>query len=219
MKYFAINMLALSMMLAVGLSFAHAKDAPQPTRGEAGDVLTPLAMGNTWVYENTNAGLISTDRIEGVVAFDGKPWHLLRSYERAIDQPATKDESINYEYWLALIDGYECDTFMQIDEETQTLKPATINRAHRLPATLGDTYHPYADNKDATVTILALNEKITTKAGDFDCIVYKETSAQDETISFTSYVAPGVGVIKSIYTEDGESHTLELISYTFSDNN
>ncbi len=212
MKHAAMTALALALTLTLGLSFVRADEAL--SRGQAGDTLTPLALGNTWVYEDADADLIHTERIEGVVTFDQTSWYMLRNYEREIGQPPAKNESIDLEYWLAFHDGYECDTIMHVDEETQILKPGGINKAHRYPAKLGDQYHPYADDQDATVTVLALNEKVTTKAGVFDCIVYKETSTQDESFNFTTYIAPGVGVVKSTFIEEGQTYTSELISYT-----
>jgi hypothetical protein len=64
------------------------------------------------------------------------------------------------------------------------------------------------------MTVVALNEKVKTKAGEFDCVVYKETSSEDPDFSFTSYVAPGVGIVKHVAVDDEGTYTSELISYT-----
>lgn len=212
MKRYALTALALTLTLALGLSFARADEAQ--TRGQAGDVLTPLAMGNTWVYANDDDDLITTDRIEGIVLFAGKPWHLLRTYERQRDQPAERNTSLDSDLWLAMIDGHECDAFTQVDEETDALQLTDISQYYRYPATLGETYQPNPDDDTMLMTVTALHEKVKTKAGEFDCIVYKETSTEDETYSFTSYLAPGVGIVKNTSVEEGETFTSELISYT-----
>ncbi|MFK7788905.1 MAG: hypothetical protein AB8C95_05335 [Phycisphaeraceae bacterium] len=206
--------LAILILLTLGLSLANAED-PKPTRGEAGDILTPLTMGNTWVYEGDDDDpFITIDRIEGVVIFDGQPWHMLRSYERATDQPDAKDVPLGSELWIAMIDGHECDAFIETDEETSVLKLSDMSKYFRYPATLGDTYQPNADDPTVVITVISLSEKITTKAGEFDCVVYKETSTEDTSYSLTSYIAPGVGIVKNITKEEQETFFSSLRSYT-----
>ena len=53
-----------------------------------------------------------------------------------------------------------------------------------------------------------------TKAGEFECVVYKETSTEDEGYSFTSYVAPGVGIVKNVTVDEDGDYSSELINYT-----
>lgn len=217
MRRLVFSAMTFAMTLVIGLSLANAEN-PQPTRGEAGDVLTPLAMGNTWVYEGADDDKLQTiDSIEGVVLFDGQPWHMLRSYERTRDEPAGKKIPLGSELWLAMIDGHECDAFVEADDETSVLKLTGISTYFRYPATLGDTYRPNADDQTIVVTVLALNEKVTTKAGQFHCIVYKETSTEDADYSLTTYIAPGVGIIKNITTEEGQTYLSQLVSYTLVD--
>ena len=171
-------------------------------------------MGNTWIYQGKDDDLITTDRVEGVVLFDGKPWHLLRSYERAEDQPAEEDVNLNADMWLAHIDGHECDTFAEMDPDDVVLKLGEVTKYFRYPATLGDSYKPIAEDPSIVVTVTALHEKVTTRAGEFDCVVYKETSADDPNYSLTQYVAPGIGIVKTIAIEAGETSESTLTSYT-----
>lgn len=213
MKTAAIT--ALVVTFSLGLSLAHAKDPK--TRGQAGDALTPLAMGNTWVYESDDDDILTTDRIEGHVLFDGRPWYVLRSYEREAGEPVGKDEDLNSDLWLAMIDGHECDAFTLTSEEDEdfgVLKLDTVSQYYRYPATLGETYKPNADDPTMVMTVTALNEKVKTKAGEFECVVYKETSTEDAGYSFTSYVAPGVGIVKNVTVDEEGDYSNELISYT-----
>lgn len=216
MKFQMMTALPLLIVLSCYLSIA---DADEPkTRGEAGDTLTPLAMGNTWVYAGEeDDDILTTDRIEGVVLFDGRPWHLLRSYEREKDEPVEANKSLDIDLWLACFDGYECDAFVEPTDpeaESASLKLGTINKYYRYPATLGETYKTNPDDTASTMTVVALHEKVKTKAGEFDCVVYKETTADDPAYSFTSYVAPGVGIVKNVTTDADGSYSAELISYT-----
>ncbi|MBX2851099.1 MAG: hypothetical protein KTR15_05065 [Phycisphaeraceae bacterium] len=215
MKNRALAALSLLVILTLGLSIAHAEDPK--TRGKAGDTLTPLAMGNTWVYASDGEDLVTTDRIEGVVLFDGQPWHLLRSYEREKGQPVEANESLEMDLWLAHIDGHECDAFIEpadSEEESTGLKLGAVSTYYRYPATAGETYKPSKDDAVTVMTVVALNEKVKTKAGEFDCVVYKETSTEEPDFSFTSYVAPGIGIVKQITTDAEGTYTAELISYT-----
>lgn len=208
--------LAAALSLTLGLSLASAAQPQAPTRGQAGDVLTPLAVGNTWVYEGeADDPVLTTDRIEGVVLFDGEPWHLLRSYERQRDQPDARNLPNGSELWLAMFDGQEHDALVQTDEETAALSLTKISGYYRYPATLGQTYTPEAEDQTIVMTVTSLSEKIKTKAGEFDCVVYTETSTEDPDYSFTSYVAPGVGIVQLIINETGETYTSSLVSYTF----
>ncbi|MEM6506229.1 MAG: hypothetical protein AAGC44_15680 [Planctomycetota bacterium] len=216
------NLTMLSLLLILTLGLPHAQAEEPKTRGEDGDVLTPLTIGNTWVYEDMDNSFITTDRIEGVVLFDGHPWHLLRSYEHEAGRPANTAELVSDNFWLTLKDGYEWDAWAELnggddDEEfvAEELQLTSLSRYYRYPATLGETYKPNADDQTVVMTVTSLSEKITTKAGEFDCIVYKETSTEDEDYAFTSWVAPGVGIIKNAGTdEDGEPYGSALVSYT-----
>ena len=210
-----LTLLSLLAVLAFGLSIVQA-DEPK-TRGKAGDVLTPLAIGNTWVYAGDEDDLLTTDRIEGYVLFDGQPWFLLRSYEREKNQPEDQNTSLYSDLWLALIDGHECDAFVEASEEEESfgaLELGTVSQYYRYPATLGESYKPSADDPTMVMTVIGLNEKVKTKAGEFECVVYRETSTEDEDYTFTSYVAPGVGIVKNITVDADGTYTSELISYS-----
>ena len=207
--------LPLLFVLALRLPLAHADDPK--TRGKAGDALTPMAMGNTWVYASADEDFVTTERIEGVVQFEGKPWYLLRSYEREKDQPTEANKSAGIEMWVAMIDGHECDAFTKPtdpDEELVGLKLGPSSRYYRYPATAGETYMPNKDDRTMVMTVVALNEQVKTKAGAFDCVVYKETNNEDPDFSFTSYVAPGVGIVKHTTTDAEGTYTAELIRYS-----
>lgn len=215
MKHHTLAALTLIITLTLCFSLAHAEDPK--TRGEKGDVLTPLAVGNAWVYANDEDDILTTDRIEKTHAFDEKTWYQLMTYEREKGQPKNADEAIEGDLWLAMIDGHECDAFSEQDEDTDELKLTDISRYYRYPATFGDTYKPYADDPIVVMTVIGLNEEVKTKAGTFDCVVYKETSTDDENYTYTSYVAPGIGIIKNITIDDDGTYSSELISYTLVD--
>jgi hypothetical protein len=217
MKHAALTALSLVFALILALSPVIAEDA-KTTRGEAGDALTPLAMGNTWVYQGDSDTIITTERVEGVVLFDKQPWHLLRSYEREQEEPAEKNIDLGTDLWLAMIDGYECDAFIEPnapDDAFTGLKLGPASKYFRYPVTLGETYRPNQDDRAIAITITALHEKVTTKAGAFDCVVYRETIADDPGYTLTHYVAPGVGIVKTVTVEGDETYTSSLISYTF----
>ncbi len=215
MKRHALAILTTLLVLTVGLPFTQANEAK--TRGKQGDLLTPLAIGNSWVYEGDEDDLVTTDRIEGVVLFDGQPWHLLRSYEREVDQPEEMNTSLQTDLLLSMIDGHECDAFIEMgqdDENFGVMQLSGVSRYYRYPATLGESYKPSADDPGMSVTVIALNEKVKTEAGEFECVVYQETSTDDEDYSFTSYVCPGIGIVKNITVDADGTYVSKLVSYT-----
>lgn len=205
---------ALLFAFTLGLSPARAQD-PE-TRGEQGDTLTPLAMGNTWVYSSEEGDTVTTDRVEGVVMFDGRPWHLLRSYEHAEGQPADKGELVSDNFWLTFKDGHEWDAWaeLSVEDELETFKLTTLSKYYKYPVALGEIYKPQADDPALKITVSALNAKLKTPAGEFECVVYTQTNADEPGYRFTSWVAPGVGIVKNETVEDGETSVSELISYT-----
>lgn len=223
MKYQTLAALSLLLVLTLGLSVAHADDPA--TRGKEGDVLTPMAMGNTWVYEGEEGDdYMTIDRIEGKVLFEGHAWYLLRSYDLEKGQPENTAELVSDNFWITLKDGHEWDAWAQYGEEdgeaefaVKQLELTARSKYYRYPATLGETYRPSADDPTIVMTVTALNEKVTTKAGEFECVVYKETNTEDEDFSYTSWVAPGVGIIKNTTTDaDGTYHSY-LASYKLAD--
>lgn len=208
MKHLALSTLALTITFAVGLSLVHAEDEAK-TRGEKGDILTPLAIGNTWIYKEIEEDLLVTDRIEGMVLFDARRWYLLRTSSKLVGQPNAEPEPI-YEYWLTHLDGVEADGSVEVDEETEELKISYINRYFRYPAKLGEVYQPNDEDDTWSIKITALNEVVKTPAGEFKCIVYRELFTDDEVYSHTSYVAPGIGVVR-YETVDEEGTTTGLL--------
>lgn len=193
-------------------------DEQAKTRGAVGDVLTPLAMGNNWVYASEEDEIVAVDRIEGVVLFEDQPWYLIRSYEHEKGKPADTADLVMDNFWIAMIDGVECDAFVQYKEDSESLTLASVNKYYRYPATLGDTYKPAPEHDPSlTVTITALHKKVTTKAGEFKCVVYKEILADEPGYSMTTYIAPGVGIVKYEGSEEEESWSSELVSYNLVD--
>ena len=179
--------------------------------------LTPLAIGNTWVFENKDDGIISTDRIEGMVLFNDKPWYLVRSTEQS-NKPADPDLPVETifagELWLAHLGTVEADGFVEIDEKTGTLKLSNITRYYQTDAAVGDTYQPNENDPGLKIEVLAIDERVKTKAGEFKCTVYRETHTDTPDDSFTTYVAPDIGIVRYTTTEGEESSSADLIKYT-----
>lgn len=212
---------SLTVALLVGLPLQHvAAQDKTKTMGKPGDILTPLAIGNTWVYENDEDGLIAYDRIEGLVLFDGHPWFLLRTYEHEAGQPAKDAQLVSDDLWLTHKDGHEWDASTEYpdleeqDEAMVSLKLSPADQYYRYPAALGDKYKPSEDMPTMQVQVIAINEKVKTKAGEFNCIVYKETDTDLPEYSFTSWVSPGVGLIKYKTIDEEGTYESELTSFT-----
>ena len=212
-KYFPIFAICLTQLFALPL--AHAQDDQQqaPADDKQAFVLTPLAIGNTWVYENKADGVVITEQIAGVVLFDNKPWYLLRSAERPIDEPDAQPTYV-WESWLAHLNGVDMLALAQIDEHTGTLKLDEPSGDYRYPVAKGDTYRPIEKNRFTTMEVLDIDVTIKTRAGEFKCIAYLEHNADEEDVKITTYLAPGVGIVRISTQIDGETTNVDLIKYT-----
>jgi len=174
--------------------------------------LTPLAIGNTWVYENTADGVTITEQIAGVVYFDDQPWYLVRSAERPIDEPDAQPTFI-WESWLAHVDGVDTLAFTELDENTATLGLTDPSGDFRYPVAKGDTYRPIEKDASTTIRVVGVDVPIKTKAGEFKCIAYREINADEEGITITTYLAPGVGVVRIRFESGGQATTTDLIKF------
>lgn len=190
-------------------------NAPEPpAEAPPATGMTPLAIGNTWAYENKDDGYISTDRVAGMVLFEGQPWYLVRTTERPIDPDAAEAESeFTSELWLAHLPGVEADGLVEMNEETGTLKLTNITRYYRTRVAVGDQYQP-GDDPGHNIEVMALDETVKTKAGTFKCLVYRDTHTDEPGYSLTTYVAPGVGIVRYTTQQGDEKSSADLIQFT-----
>ncbi len=218
MKRMAITALPL-LTLSLCLSIARAQENTEPDAAPAqpeekqATPFTPLAIGNTWVYENKDDGIRSTDRVAGMVLFDGQPWYLVRTTETPLD-PEGDTEPVVTELWLTHREGVEADALVDIDEDSFTLRLSSENHFLRHPVKVGDTYASSKDDPSVRVEVLAVDQEVKTPAGTFVCTVYRETIDDIEDYSFTAYLAPGVGIVRYTTESDGLRSSTDLVSFT-----
>lgn len=213
----ALFLVFVLLLAALPIGLAQEDNAapapPQPAQADKPPaVLTPLAIGNTWVYENKADGLITTERIEGMVLFDDKAWYLLRTAERPIDEPDAQPDFV-WESWLARIEGVDMIALVEIDQNTGTLKLSDPSGDFRFPVAKGDTYRPIENDRFRTIEVIGVDVPIKTKAGEFKCIAYQEHNADEEDIRFVTYIAPGVGIVRYTTEEAGATTSTDLIQY------
>lgn len=199
------------LLICSHLSLATGQQAPA-TDEKPKSPLTPLAIGNTWVYENTADGVTITEQIAGVVYFDDQPWYLVRSAERPIDEPDSQPTFV-WESWLGHVEGVDTLAFAVLDENTATLKLTEPSGDFRFPVAKGDTYRPIEKDAFTTMQVAGVDVPIKTKAGDFKCIAYREHNADEEDVKITTYLAPGVGVVRTTTEVDGEVSHVDLIQF------
>ena len=216
-----LAMIALPLLtLSLCLSIARAQEenanpdaAQAQTEEKQATPFTPLAIGNTWVYENKDDGIRSTDHVAGMVLFDDQPWYLVRTTETPIN-PEDKAEPVVTELWLTHRDGVEADALVDIDEDTFTLRLSSENHFLRHPVKVGDTYASSKDDPTVRVEVLAVDQEVKTPAGTFACTVYRETIEGIDDYSFTAYLAPGVGIVRFTTESDGVRSSTDLVSFT-----
>ena len=72
---------------------------------------------------------------------------------------------------------------------------------YKYPGTVNEEFASFRD----TIKIIAINERVSTPAGTFNCIVYQQwtnyfNGNNPKNILLTTYVAPGIGKVKYEYT-------------------
>jgi len=76
----------------------------------------------------------------------------------------------------------------------------------KYPCNVGDSY-VFIFGRPLNVTVTSLNEKVTVEAGTFSCIQYRFRYTPTSPYSYT-YVAPGVGIIKSDGFQESEDSSI-----------
>ena len=219
-----ITPLAVLLVLLLVLPAARAQDQAK-TIGKPGDVLTPFAVGNQWVYANNKDELIDIDKIERSQAFDGTTWHEIVSYQREKDDQELEELD---RFWVTQTREGEAvgqDADAVIDDHAEDRQPGNkavkkldgIILQFRYPATLGETYSPDKNDPGYRIEVIAIDEKIKNKAGEFTCVVYKETFKDQPGLTFTTYLAPGVGLVRMVEDDSGDKFILDLIEYKLVD--
>ncbi|MFN3165940.1 MAG: hypothetical protein ACE37H_02635 [Phycisphaeraceae bacterium] len=203
----------LLLLVASHLAPVSARDAPAD-EDQPKAPLTPLAIGNVWVYENADDGVTVTETIAGVVYFDDQPWYLVRSAERPSDGADDAQPAFVWESWLAHVDGADTLALTELDPDTGTLRLSEPSADFRYPVAKGDTYRPVEKDASRTVHVVGVDVPIKTKAGDFKCIAYREDHADEADVTITTYLAPGVGVVRIATEIDGEVSHADLIKFT-----
>ena len=208
---------ALALLLTLPLS-ATAQDAGPAQRIDRDDdapaVPTPLAVGNSWTYNNSDSNSIITETIEEVRTFDGQDWYRLHTIDR--DPDAKGDQAVLYEgdIWLAHLDGVEVDANGETNEQGQTVGVTNISPMYLYPAEVGDTYEPYGDDEGIQIEVTSIDEVVRTDAGDFTCIVYRETDKEVPGHAYLTYISPGVGVVRIQSVDGDDVWTSDLVEYT-----
>jgi hypothetical protein len=177
------------------------------------DVILPLALGNTWVYQcyqypvsnpdSIHRQITLVSSIDSVYTINGNKWYVLMTIDP--DIPNVKYFSIlrNVREGLRFLDNP-----YNFAEILYYKYPTAVNER-----TIWDNYK--TDRIDTTVT-KSINTEVTVPAGKFTCIHYQRNGEEDE------YYCPNIGQIKTsikfVNTFENTSDTLiycmELVSYS-----
>ncbi len=181
----------------------------QPTNMQS---LFPLALGTEWTYDYVSRdadGKIVEKRVEsskviGIHMFGSEKWYHVQEFGDAV--------------WCRNTSAGEQEANVSIDEESSLLKMDSSYLFFKYPAKKGDTWRAHAVDDDDFVQTMKLKDvgtKLKTPAGTFDCHVYELT--EEDEVSITFHVAPGVGIVQFEYTgevvDNGGTDTHVLKKY------
>jgi len=202
----------LLSLLALG-PIASAQDQAQPQQDPQDEpvVLTPLTIGNTWRYHNSDSNTITTDTVVGMVLFNDQPWYLLRTIEV---HAKSGDVVYQGDLWIAHFPQAETDALATLNQDTQALELTNISQTFRYDVEQGQTYQPEPTAPTRTVEVVAVDQQIQTPAGEFTCVVYEQTDRDDPGFIITFYVAPGIGIVRTVTIIDQDQIIGDLLEYS-----
>jgi len=174
-----------------------------PTSATTSPQLYPLAIGNYWKYQlptaPVNQPMPVTEFIDRDTIFGGQHWFRIRS------------DSLSQGGWFS----NRSDGLILYSSDSSS--PLLV---YKYPIHTNDKFFAFSSND--TVTVVDDHRHITTKAGDFDCLVYQRRSfigGLSQVNYDDLYVAIGVGRVREeIYYYDSlmVRHSLgnaDLIEY------
>ncbi len=169
--------------------------------------IMPLKTGNTWNYKVFYIDLVSgaredadkdfTTTIGAESTIDGESWFAVNNFvDKKGDGPL-----LNFKNGGLWVGGYNAQGMLE-----QAL-------FYKYPASANSTY----DNPGGTWTIASTSATVVAGGTTYTCYHYKAPNFSEENSEMNLYVAPGVGLIKSVYTSTQEKKvydvSLELQSY------
>jgi len=199
-----LNLRLPLLILTCGSGLLSAQEKPIPTKP-----LIPLAVGNSWTYENKTAlpdGTFEADdetreTVKGVFETDAGTFYYLDSPDFAI--------------WLRNTPAGNEDALFEVDTETFRLKiSGKPTLYYRYPVKKGTTYDiQYSEDDQAylTMKVSEVDLPVKTPAGSFRCLKYELYAKESETLDVVEYVCPSVGLVRSEVYEDGKLTSVGLL--------
>ena len=163
----------------------------------------PLNQGNTWTYESRWG---STELYTEIALVDGSETVNGTDFARIA-------HSWGVEYRAVTANGMEFYKEIDFsDDDPEVHTPPVVLIPAQL--TIGQTYSITSAAFTYTLTVMGV-ETVTVPAGTFqDCLkVEVEVVENGHTEYITEWFAPGVGLVRDICEENGETETEELVSY------
>lgn len=208
-------------------------ESPSDAESAEAAVLFPLRVGSSWTYAPQGGGPITVERIVEKREFDGRTWYRLRGGDPEADTaaaaaaegedatapapPAAGDaedaiEEEPWELWITNLEGGQADADLVQEDPSVPAKIDFARLYYRYPVKAGQTYR-IVEGEPTQMMVMAVDQPVTTPAGEFKCIVYKEVDPTNFGFVFTSFVAPGVGPVMTQTLDNGELSTDVLMKY------
>ncbi|MGA2296468.1 MAG: hypothetical protein ABSG15_02855 [FCB group bacterium] len=177
----------LSLIILVIIVFAGCNKTDSPVSPTQSDVLIPLKVGNTWIYQGGSKDSVSTDTLKVIrdTIINGVTWYFFNSDSSDVVT------NLNDGFYDMFIGSY---SYMG------------SGLSFKYPAKVGDTCSSSNNNstQNGIRTVLSVNESITVKAGTFKCYKFQSYGVvTDTTYNFSIYtkdtvwICPNIGMIKT----------------------
>lgn len=220
--------LTLLVSLSILLSCKEDITTAEDNQIKSAKVMTPLAVGNEWVYKYTFKGVEKswddTIRIVKKLTIDNEEWFLATHSDRM--RTWTEELMRNTDSGLEIKDNDPKYHFSRLVKY-----PLTINDVFLMQSKFrmtGGGNNDYTWNQFKRVNAI---KSIVNPCGQFQCYELLDTLSNNENYSGlldyhnADYYYPGIGLIKHIeyqtdyskgytFSENGNFSTVELISYT-----
>jgi hypothetical protein len=165
----------------------------------SGEQILPLSVGNSWSYTELPAA-----------GFSGDTNNYTLSVIKDTLMALTIESSTDIGHWFRVTghaglaptfyanrsSGYWL-TFFYSDGATTQIVTSLMAK---YPASVGDSYSriypPPLQNGSAEVEVISTGTQVTVPAGTFSCYVYRVYLPATNRLSFDSYYALGVGLVK-----------------------
>lgn len=204
------------------------KSKPKNDTIPLGNSFKFLRVGNKYVYNSTENGVLATSDTLTIYLYNLKSYYCLRKMNNLMPNPENKRPNKVYEelFFIKNVNHvlvgrehyYKVDTLAKLNPppgETWKLPRDSVSSAKYKKFTahkLFSYFGPHRFNSDLTVSYTGQKKVVNVPAGTFECIVFNETSPDSSLYGYT-YFNNYVGIVKRVLTYNTDNTQLTRETY------